>query len=305
MRAVYDFTVSPPQWDFSTALVNMEIARIAAGEAELDILFRPGPRDGFRGNEAWPPTTAERRLLMDRIVLPLCGLLPSVRSANWWRGRSGEISGLYGFGARLYGVAQCMTALRSPHGRPLVAPRVDTDPELVTITLREAEHAPGRNSDVPEWVEAARRLQAEGLKVVAIRDTRLQDVPLAGVPIDPLAAVDLNVRAALYARAAVNCCVQNGPQALLLYANLPLLSFKPINPAAPLQTVDYLTRHGLPQGSQYPNSPPWQRIVWDDDRADVIVREVLCEMRTRSAASAPAPSPESAPAPARRPGQAL
>lgn len=93
----------------------------------------------------------------------------------------------------------------------------------MTITLREAEHWPERNSNVPEWLAAGKQIADRGFDVIFVRDNFKIDEPLPGVGTFPAAARHLNSRADLYAMAACNMFVGNGPAWFALALDVPVL----------------------------------------------------------------------------------
>lgn len=272
MIAVYDLATSPPQYDSAIFLVAAEIERIRRNEDGIDLIFAPGPNNGFRMKSLWPATTQEHRDLMRDLAMPMAGLLPSVRSVEWRTSRDG-VEGHFGAGQKLYGFPRHLANLQSPHGRPLRAAGQRQD-DLLTITLREAEHLPARNSNVPEWIMAAGELKDRGWRVVFVRDTRMADEGIEGFECRPDASRDVVERARLYCSARLNLFVNSGPAALAVYLNAPLANFRPASDAHRASSPAYMAQCGFPVGSQLPNSPPWQRYVWADDRADLIVATV-------------------------------
>jgi hypothetical protein len=82
------------------------------------------------------------------------------------------------------------------------------------------------------------------------------------------------LRLALYERAFLNLGVNNGPFLMgALSASVRLLAFKMITPSVPQTTEEFMARLGFEIGGQLPFATPFQRLVWEDDRLDVIERE--------------------------------
>lgn len=284
MIACYDLARCPPTYDAVAFLALAERERLRRGADHLDVRVLPGPLSGFRadGFGTWPHTAEGRALVRDEVLLPLCRLLPSVRSAQLACSRQ-EHAGEWGFNENLIGLPRIVEALKAGC-RPLRATPSTRAAGLVTITLREAAHHPLRNSNLEEWVAAALELRAEGWDVVVVRDTARAYERLAGLRTDSGASVNLGARARLYARAALNVGVCNGPVWMSIFMGAPTLMIRPVTDAAGgCYDSAFYARFGLPRGSQLPTSPAHQRMVWEEDRREVIVdavRKMLEEVET-------------------------
>lgn len=265
LTGYYDLALCPPTYDFVSFLQHLECERIARGIDRCRVRLLPGPAGGFRQDKWWPYTVAERQALVRNIVMPLCRLLPScVGCENGIR--PAAVHPFIGYGARHYGLRVCVDSMRRS-GPTLRAPDPRPDPRLVTITLRECEHWPERNSRVDEWIIAARQIEARGYRVVFVRDTLQAAARISGFECDSRAATDVVARANLYASAACNLSVSNGPAWLALALGAPLLLFRPVNDASanPAVTTGYFKRCGIASGGQVPGALPSQRLVWSDD----------------------------------------
>ena len=74
--AVYDLGVSPPSYDFLSFLAEAERHRRANGFTHINLMFQPGPMNGFRDDEL-PPDTATREGMLWRVCAGMARLLPS------------------------------------------------------------------------------------------------------------------------------------------------------------------------------------------------------------------------------------
>lgn len=272
LTGYYDLALCPPTYDFVSFLQHLECVRVERKIARCRVVLLPGPVGGFRRDKWWPHTVAERQALSRNIVMPLARLLPScVDCSNGMRG-DGPIGSAVGYGSRHYGLRVCVNAMRKS-GPTLRAPNPHPDPRLVTITLRECEHWPERNSRLDQWVVAARHIEARGYRVVFMRDTLQAAARIHGFECNDKAAIDVVVRANLYASAACNLGVSNGPMWLALALGAPLLLFRPVNEASanPAVTSAHFKRSGIEPGGQVPGALPSQRIIWaGDDSANII-----------------------------------
>lgn len=288
MIACYDLAQCPPTYDVVAFLARAEIERLRRNEASIDLRLLPGPKGGFREDFLWPLSIPTRESLLQNIVWPMCEMLPSMSSIQRIYEKENNVT-LYGeFGARQYMIS--LPSIMECLGlgcRPLRAKEVEKDSKLITITLREADHHPRRNSNLGVWRMVAQKLAKYGYKVAIIRDTARVNDPLALItdgsePYLPTlfetASTDLHVRAQLYASAAMNLGVNNGPMWFAIFLDAPVMMFKvTTNEIGGCYDDSFYRSYGLPPGSQLPTSPPYQRLVWEnDDNHDSIVKH-LCD----------------------------
>lgn len=273
MIACYDLSRCPPTYDAVAFLALAEGERRRRGEDYIHVRILPGPADGFRADSLWPHTLEARALVRDRVLVPLCRLLPSVRSVEVSPTR--RHVGEWGHGEYYVGLPRILEALRAGL-RPLRAVVARSHASgLITFTLREAEHWPLRNSRTAEWAAAARELSARGWNVIVLRDAARAAEVLEGCRTSSLHATDLSSRANLYARAALNVGVCNGPMWMSIFMGAPTLMMRPTtNAAGGCYDESFYSRHGLSRGAQLPSSPPHQRLCWEDDTYDNIMRAV-------------------------------
>lgn len=272
LTACYDLACNPPTYDVVAFLAHAELERLRLGAEAIDLHILPGPSGGFRRDSLWPRGVEERVALRDNLLAPLCWLLPNMQQVavdheRWING--------FGKSKKLISLPHILAALRQGCRplRPQVPPQVRS--KLVTLTLREAAHHPLRNSRVEEWVRAAVGLRGRGFDVVVVRDTVCAHEPLAGTVTCPEASLNVECRAELYATAVLNVGINNGPMWMALLMDVPVLMLRPTTNSARGGYDDkFYARCGLPRGSQLPTSPPHQRLVWEEDYCDNIVRAV-------------------------------
>lgn len=274
MIACYDLARNPPTYDVVAFLALAEAERARRGDDSLAIMLCPGPNGGFRRDSVWPQSVEVRsRLLMD-VVVPLIRMLPSASGIEIRSSRDEVPACAWGVNTYSVGLPKIVEALRAG-SRPLRA----TDPrrmtylkDYVTITLREAEHHPLRNSCVHEWLAASFEIEEMGYPVIFVRDTARYDQNL-GARVCPAASLRVADRAALYAGAAMNMGISNGPMWMSIFMSAPTLMLRPTtNAAGGCYDDAFFARWGLRRGEQLPTSPPHQRLVWEDDTRESIVR---------------------------------
>lgn len=274
MTAVYDLARCPPTYDVIAFLSLLELERKRRGVDTIDLHILPGPNGGFRADSTWPRNIPQREQLLNNVLIPICRLLPSVTSVKVSDRLQQLFYDAYGFNQYLISLPNYVEALKAG-SRPLrILPQMPRQANLITITLREAEHWPLRNSQVQEWIKVGRALEDRGWWVVFIRDTCKVGEPLP----EPLqqstkAARSLNERAYLYSASHVNLGINNGPMWMAIAQDAPVLMLRPVTDAAGgCFDTSFFKRCGINKGEQLPTSPPYQRLVWEDDTAENILR---------------------------------
>lgn len=225
LRALYDVSLDIVGFDFFNWLVR------AAGDGATSVVFR----DTFVKTNKWPEATAKRRLRS--ILQPgpaLVGLPASVgnEGRNLWSAHLGKL----------------VRDVRA--GKPIATLESVLPPGNAhyTVTLRNTQRAPLRNSNAPAWRAFAAEI---GARVIEDYD----DVPIG-----------LHERMALYAGAEMNFFVCNGPMHLCSLSPYPLMCF------AADKAIGAFENSGIAFGGQYPWMRENQRFIWEPDEPAVIRR---------------------------------
>lgn len=279
MLAIYDLAVSPPTYDFVGFLVSAERARLEKKEKDIKVLIVWGSDNGFRKDDLPPRNPEDRRKMLENIVLPMCQLLPSVISVQTVERENVILEGV------VFPETYTIFNPVSHYGLQFIAQngldglyplRVDEpakDHNLVTITLREADYWPSRNSSLGDWVEVARALKAQGKRVVFVRDTSKADEIIEGFESSSKASSDLIARIKLYASASLNLMTNNGPAWVAAFCpQVNLMMFKIFAENAPCVDEGFYARCGFPKGSQFKRAG--MRIVYADDKSETILKEI-------------------------------
>jgi len=278
LTAVYDLASSPPTFDILSFLAEAERKRKAGGYDCLDVVFQPGPMFGFRDDEL-PPSAEQREWMLNRICVPACRLLPSVRNVTVLKQREpveGDVfpewtpDNLASHYGTQYFKGDKPGFRASDAARRLVDKRFG-ESAVITITMREAEHWPQRNSIRAEWERVQAWLTRYGFHVVVIPDAE------TGGP-NAEYALDLDLRMALYERAVVNLGVSNGPMALCYFTDAPYIVFKILADGCVSTTREFLSAHGFEFGEQFSDNG---QTVWDDDRADIMIPAIQQWLESR------------------------
>ena len=286
----YDLSICPTGYDILTPLAVAEQERIKKGLDGLRVIFVPGPNDGFRDVET-PDNTDQKKQMFWGIGMGLCRCLPSVKSFSVLRsedeiGEVGENVFPEGYSRENrtgpYGITFLIHAMRQGNIACFEAPvwlRQQISkwikPNTVTITLREASYAEGRNSVIDEWIKAADLLKKKGFEVIFIRDTEQAfGNDFHGFPVAHAASYDLGYRMALYENAAVNCFSANGPFTLALTAkNVKAITFGMEREGYTMTAAHWALR-GIKVGSELPNTGDRFKTIWQKETADLIAESV-------------------------------
>lgn len=249
-------------FDFIPWLIDAEMARIREGmPSPLKVCFWFG-RDGKTGFQ-----TKGRRQFLDNVMRPALALIGAVEDLAAVEGRCNEF-----YLPKNIVVASALgeqvPRLRHPS-------KTIHYPNLVTITLRECEEWPHRNSNIQAWIQFAEDIQRQGFAPIFIRDTAKAFDRVDGFASDPEASIDIQERCALYEAAACNLFVANGPCTLALFGSRPWLTFIETFPDGHRYECNtpkfWREGQGIEIGSQFPWCSPLQRIVWKKDDYDNIV----------------------------------
>jgi hypothetical protein len=254
----YNIANGPLGFDFLVWLVDAEMTRIATGRpAPLKVAF-------------WRGKDSEQRMKLDgretwemNVFRPCMDLIGAVYDERAVLGHAKQMF-LTKDIIRMFSEGIKVPKLKAKNDYALPS-------NCVTITLRECDHWPHRNSAIEEWKKFAQELNED---VIFIRDTSRADEPLEGFVTCPIAAKNLDARMALYERSKANLFVSNGPVALALFSDKPWLQFVKVEPDnsgyGPNTKQFWKERSGVAVGEQFPWSSQNQRIIWQDDKYENI-----------------------------------
>jgi hypothetical protein len=269
--AVYDGIKCPLTYDF---IVFASMAKTYANGKPLHFVFLPSP-DGSRSKPGkFHPDEEDWRFR--HIILEAVHLFDSTMEVR--DSRTGILEGnLFPvgytpekpvFNYQVNGVVDMARPMLGP--KPSVkAVRYVQDylqgRDPITVTLRQTRY-PDRNSSLDAWFKFAKDKD-----VVLIPDT---DAAFTKWPCDVFtqAAVNMDIRLALYSQAKLNCFTSNGPSALCWFNDYPYLLFKA--GGEPYITKEQWDDLKVPYGTQPSFIRPNQKWVWEADSIDVIRREV-------------------------------
>lgn len=150
--------------------------------------------------------------------------------------------------------------------------------KVITITLRECSYEQDRNSNLKEWSAFARNLDPAVYFPVIIRDTESALGPLPpelnGLTIFAEVPWNVELRAALYELSYLNMSASNGPAYLFIFNHLTrYLLFNMIVSSCDVTSEKHFDYIGIKAGSQLKHATPFQRLIWEDDKIEVLQRE--------------------------------
>lgn len=251
--ACYHCASVPNGFDFLTWLMIQEIYRVDEGA--------PGPlKIAF-----WQGRDPQPNPWIDRVYRPLIGMIGGVEDDRALL-RMGADVHVTRTMAQMYRVGAKLPELHAYDYWEL--PK-----DAITITLRECDSFPHRNSDLLVWYEFSKMLKAQGERVIFVRDTSKADVPLTGCETCPIASRDLDARMWLYEHSKMNFFVSNGPMMLAaLTEHVPYITF--VMPEEMDSKYDankpmfWKLKMGVQMGEQFPWAGSHQRIVWERPTLD-------------------------------------
>lgn len=276
ITAFYDFSFSPASYDFVVFCAHVQaLARMAKTRAHIVLV--PATNDGGWMADHKPTTPEQRTWRLHNLVVPICGLFDLSytvcrtrdEAIPFYKRADQVFPGGYSLEAPKRGYwLPNLTATWKRGGRWSFSPSAEARRYIaqsagkgyVTLTYRRT-HTDGRNSDVKSWAWFSLWLAEQGYKVIRVPDT--EDAAQHGGP-GALAAINPDLRAALYESALVNIGVNTGPMGLCTYGTAPYIMIKMVADWV-ATTPQFFERIGLPVGSQFPWAGENQRLVWEDD----------------------------------------
>ena len=282
--AFYDFAVSPYSYDFATFV----IAAKARGCSHF--VFVPGERAYQKLNKT------QQRERLHRILLPLVGNYTVCETRDQARQFWSEDCYPIGYtvdkpvnGHMLIEVTKypIITPFRAAQDAVEYVSTKLGNLKPIVITIRQTMREE-RNSNLSDWIAFAEYAEMCGHKVIFIPDTDAKEQNFYGFESWPEAADDVHIRMALMQAAMLNMGIPNGPLCIALYSAMPYLCFRPITPEHVETSKEYWISQGIPPGSQ----PTWfnkgQRLIWNDDKIDVLKRAFSQWLEVQNGAKWPA-----------------
>lgn len=300
LTVVYDMRIAPPTYDFAVFLVKSLLVARQRGLHGLHVLIAPGDRGGFRENIDFF-SHAEMAFRVTHLLLPLIKLVDPSASFSLCTSRK-QARDLYlqapcrfpelhnfvkpvarHFYSEFFELIEQNIEHRILQASEICRERIQewktelgvSADKLITLTLRESSAHHDRNSELAVWRKVAEALSKRGYTVAVIRDTSkaLLNLGWSDVVEFPVAALDVEMRTALYEAAWLNLGVCNGPAVLcFLMPQCRYLYFGMYNASCTSNTYEHLEKVGIVKGKdQIAGAGIGQYICWDD----ITVKNVL------------------------------
>ncbi len=315
LRAFYDLAVCPVTFDVANFLALAEIAKLEFGCKHVRLIVVPAPGHGFRDLSVHSVDHSKHRILS--IIAPALRTLPSCsgisivsdrKSAEKLVPENGSPVFPYGYTldrpTRYYSWYDTWKKVHEGKNvQSLRAPQDDLarvedwlvrnklqDTNLAVITLREASYQKDRNNKIREWGKFCQYLTDKGYQPLIVRDFDKAYDPIptefAGYPTCDLPNWNLNFRVALYERAKVSFFVNNGPWVFALFdEKVKFMAAKVITESVLVTSTKFRIEMGDEIGKNYRFLQDKQRVVWENDDYDVLVRNFEASFAGRAAGS--------------------
>ena len=301
LSAFYDLKVSPATFDIFEFLYQAEIERIHNGNDALDIfIVGNDANDGFREENTVTKSSGDLNWRLRNIVLPAGTLLPSVRRTVHVNDRDEIVNSIPKLDqifprdytpkspiasylpsemlVALYSGKKLGTFRAPPAAVKAAQDWIDSHAnglKPIVITIRHSSSHSWRNSNESEWKRFIDWLDKDRFFPIVIKDTETIFDNAGSIfdvyPTFDIGALNLQLRLAMYECAYLNMMLSSGPGTLcFLDDKTRAVRFKMLAPND--QTSNYASR-GFEWGMQWPNSTPYQKSIWEEDRFEVIVRE--------------------------------
>lgn len=260
MEVFYDLALSPVTFDFTHFLANAEKRRLESGAESLRVSFVNGERAVSHRDFDFTPERKAWRL--HNVLVPMCRTLPSCV------GYSIVDEGKQDISYRPLNKFKCLSP--TSEAQSLIVDHLRTNKPVVTITLRQSDFQISRNSNVEELKKLAEWLSKDFL-VVFVPDTEAYLTgkhTVTGFRECYPAALNMDMRLALYEHAKLNIFTSGGPFGLAMYGASSLLLCKTVVPSIPSCTEEMQRKLGYGPEDKLVNE--YQRISWTDDSFDAL-----------------------------------
>lgn len=146
----------------------------------------------------------------------------------------------------------------------------------VTITLRQSEIKPLRNSEILAWGEFIKALDKSQFFPVVVPDTEnawLNEGEFEGAKVFSEACFNVEIRMALYESSLVNLGVNNGPMHLCaLSKKANYLMFKQVIEDYVHTSSKSFEQRGFEIGGDFPGAGAGQTLIWENDTLECITQ---------------------------------
>lgn len=292
LTTIYDLRYAPVTFDFGTFLVIADCIRQIRGYPDLSVnvlsnefrLKTPRDRGTSRQEKLWR---------INNIFQGIASLLPSISDFNISRTPPTPITGnlfpyewqsTYKKGYIVPYLARYILGLYQEGANPIVFQASEMSRSAIntlygnnyiTLTLRNSRQQMDRNTDLEVWYRFYQYVQSSGYQVVVIPDQEdlLSEKKFTAYPWQTFeaAAINLDLRFALYENAAANFCSSNGPCSLMFYGDCSVYQFDQLKGRETPEKF-WLWNLGFEPGGNYPWAKPDQVMTWKPSDYNTLCR---------------------------------
>lgn len=285
LTAYYDLAVGPVSYDFVQFLVRAMLEQQERGCERLHVVIVPDARgvDGMFRNKLHLYDAEEKHWRLWNICIPACRLARAsvTLASDWPQARALASAELWPADwdsqslknkAHMWGPLvwasragrQIPKLKASAHARRSVREWFARySKPVITMTVRNSNYEPARNTDMQAWRPIAEALRQQ-YEVIMVGDTA--DALIQG---RGYAELNLDLRLALYQEATMNVQTHGGAAMLCWFSDAPFIMF---DAAAPYdEWLDLWKDQGINFGDQLPWTANHQRIVWGGIQASQIM----------------------------------
>jgi hypothetical protein len=300
VTAVYDLNVNAITYDFAFFLAAAELFTLKNKKSAFVVLFVPRRDDQFvEVNYQIVLGEENMKWRFENIILPLTSIYPACighsilpktsdvseaikgkflypefyserfPAADYYRDVFTSKNNFFGFSASIQGKRYIESWKKNNK----------ITGKIVTITLRQYNWDPIRNSKVDEWIKFAQFVKEKGYTPVFVPDTDAcfeQDPRLDEFIVFEATCWNLGIRMALYEGVDLNFFSHNGTAAIaILNKNAASISMKQMAPGSITSTAEVFTKRGVSVGQKTYDffNDHFQKISWEDDTFENICEE--------------------------------
>lgn len=307
----YDLEVSPITFDLCWVLCLADLYRQQQALKYVRIIFVPGPEDGLRKEMVDYETLVNpeaRYWRLYHLLYPLTRLLPTCTGFTHCSSRQEAEWIKKNIDARFYPI-NYHPMFPTPHTPQAIYKTTTSEfmalratkqallylqswlkskslqRKTITVTLREYEYTPKRNSNIAEWAKFLQSIDPTQYFIVIVPDIDHAMEPphpsLSSFTHFTEACWNVELRAALYHSSYLNLGINNGPMGLCwMNSACRYILFKLITEEVPQANTESFRKLGCVPNQTPAFATKYQKWVWQEDKADIIQKEfeVMCSL---------------------------
>jgi|TARA_B110000967_G_scaffold190223_1_gene214719 hypothetical protein len=151
--------------------------------------------------------------------------------------------------------------------------------DVITITLRNSEYQPKRNSNLEEWYKVYQAIKKTRFRPIVIPcfEDCMKNKSYAKYDWEVWepGCTEIDLRLALYEKSHDNLCINNGTSTVLIYSNCKYHMFKLLTDGYPTTKPEFLMQeYTFEMGESPIFSSINQHFIWEDDTAINILKHL-------------------------------